>query len=243
MSQPTEPAARLARSWKRNADAWTRVVREGRIESRRLATDDAILRAVLDRAPRRVLDVGCGEGWLCRALAEHGAEAVGVDGSAALVESARAAGGGVYHVLSYEELAAHPERVGRGDFDAVVCNFALLHQDLAPLLRALRSLLRAEGVLLVQTVHPWSARGDAPYADGWRTEHFAAFGEEFPEPMPWYFRTLGSWVEVLWQAGFRVEELREPAHPETGDPLSLLLVAAPQRGRSSRHSRAIASAS
>jgi 2-polyprenyl-3-methyl-5-hydroxy-6-metoxy-1,4-benzoquinol methylase len=225
-----DPAAKLAQSWEANAAAWTRVVRERRIESRRLATDVAILGAVLDQSPRRVLDVGCGEGWLCRALPAYGIDAVGVDGSAPLIESARAAGEGQFHLLSYEDLVSHPERLGRGRFDAVVCNFALLQEELAPLLRALHSLLRSRGALVIQTVHPWSARGEGPYEDGWRTEHFADFGEEFSEAMPWYFRTLGSWLELLRQAGFRLEELREPAHPHTGSPLSLLLVA----GRLSR---------
>ena len=142
MSQSVDPSAQLAQSWKANADAWTRVVRERRIESRRLTTDAAILSAITDQSPGCVLDVGCGEGWICRALSAQGIEAVGVDGSAPLIESARRAGGGHFQVLSYEELSLHPERVGRGDFDVVVCNFALLQEELTPLLRALHSLLR-----------------------------------------------------------------------------------------------------
>jgi 2-polyprenyl-3-methyl-5-hydroxy-6-metoxy-1,4-benzoquinol methylase len=87
----------LVRSWSRNAEAWTRTVREGGIESRRLVTDAAIVRAVLERRPERVLDLGCGEGWLARALAEHGLAVVGLDGSPELVEAARRAGGGEFH--------------------------------------------------------------------------------------------------------------------------------------------------
>lgn len=220
---------RLARSWEANAGGWTRAVREGRIESRRIATDRAVLEAVLDPGPARALDVGCGEGWLCRALAAAGVEAMGVDGSAPLVEAARAAGGGRFHALSFDELAARPERLGEEGFDAAVCNFSLLHEDVRPLLAALRSLLRPCGRLVIQTVHPWSARGEGPYADGWRTERFAGFGDGFAEPMPWYFRTLGSWLEALAGAGFGVEALREPLHPGTGEPLSLLIAAAPSR--------------
>ena len=54
----------LAASWERNAANWTRVVREGLIPSRRAGTDAAILDAIAERAPRRLLDIGCGEGWL-----------------------------------------------------------------------------------------------------------------------------------------------------------------------------------
>ena len=218
-----DPATAIERSWIANAQAWTAAVREGRIESRRLATDRAIVDAVLACQPRRVLDVGCGEGWLCRALAQHGVKTFGIDASAPLIEAARALGGDGHAVCGYAGLIDEPLRFGR--FDAVACNFALLEERIEPLLMALRTVLSPEGSLLTQTVHPWAACGDAPYADGWRNETFAAFGDAFTAEMPWYFRTLESWCEVLVRCGYAIASLREPVHPGTGRPLSLLLVA------------------
>ncbi|WP_263146765.1 class I SAM-dependent methyltransferase [Pseudomonas sp. RIT-PI-AD] len=215
-----DQSGRLQQSWQRNAEAWTRVVREARIESRRLATDRAILEALREREPARVLDVGCGEGWLCRALAAQRIDALGVDGSAALVEQARAAGGRFEH-LSYAELQARPRRFGV--FAAIVCNFALLDAQADRLLGALAEALEPGGALLIQTLHPWSLAGEG-YRDGWREERFAAFAGAFT-PMPWYFRTLESWFALLVGAGLRLESVREPVHPQTGQPLSLLLVA------------------
>jgi SAM-dependent methyltransferase len=220
-------AARLLRSWDANADAWSEAVRGGAIESRRLATDAAILGAIRGQGPRRLLDVGCGEGWLCRAFSEDPVTCVGVDGSAALVASAAQAGGGTFIALTYEALAEAPEALGEGDFDLIVCNFSLLGEDLVPLLRSLGRLLASGGTLLIQTVHPWSAHGDGPYRDGWRTERFDGFGGAFAEPMPWYFRTLSSWLAVLRDGGYDLRTLAEPPHPSTGEPLSLLLHAAP----------------
>lgn len=116
-----------------------------------------------------------------------------------------------------------------GQFDGVVCNFALLDADCGALLGALRSTLGAAGVLLIQSVHPWTARGEAPYRDGWRTETYAGFGEDFTHPMPWFYRTLESWVESLGAAGWYLAEILEPLHPVTGHPASLLLTASPIR--------------
>lgn len=218
----TTPRDRLIRSWTGNAAAWTQAVRNGRIQSRRLATDAAILDALLALRPARVLDVGCGEGWLCRALAAQHIEAVGIDVSAPLVDAARAAGSGRFEVLPYADLAGAAPHLGA--FDALACNFALLEQDIVPMLRDLRRLLAPGGHLVIQTVHPWTACGDEPYRDAWRLEDFAAFGDQaFPEPMPWYFRTLSTWLADLGTAGFHVDRLREPAHPDTARPLSLLL--------------------
>ena len=224
MADPRRDA--LTSSWTENAAAWTAAVREGRIPSRRLATDAAVLDAVLARAPGRVLDVGCGEGWLARALAARGADVTGVDASAPLVAAAQALGGGRFAVLDYGAAVADPARLG-GPYDVAVCNFALLDADPVPLLAALRARLAAGGALVVQTVHPWAARGDAPYADGWRTETFAAFGDGFVSAMPWYYRTLASWLRVVHAAGYGLADLAEPTHPETGAPLSLLLTAEP----------------
>lgn len=213
--------ARLLESWQDNAAAWTAAVRSGAIESRRLATDAAILDAVLERQPRKILDLGCGEGWLVRALAERGVAAVGVDGAAPLIEAAAQAGGSFLR-LSYAELIAAPERCGEG-FDLVVANFALLEKEIVPLLAALRRIMTLDAWLLVQTLHPLAA--GPPYEDGWRVEVFLGFGEAEWTPMPWYFRTLGSWVGVLRDGGFALHALREPIHPQERRPLSLLLEA------------------
>jgi 2-polyprenyl-3-methyl-5-hydroxy-6-metoxy-1,4-benzoquinol methylase len=218
----SDPAARLEQSWTTNADAWCDVVRENRIESRRVATDAAIRTAVLDGSPHRVLDLGCGEGWLCRALAEEGVEAVGVDTSAPLIQAAREQGEGEFHVCSYADIVADPDRLG-GPYDGITCNFSLLGDDLEPLLEALHTLCTSEGRLVVQTVHPWQARGEEPYTDGWRTEDFQSFDAPFDEPMPWYYRTLSSWVNLMVETGWPLTAVAEPLHPESKDPLSLLL--------------------
>lgn len=216
------PEDALLDSWQRNAQAWIDAVRSGSIESRRQVTDQAILLAILGRQPERVLDLGCGEGWLLRALGERGVEAVGVDGDRALVDAARAAGSAEVHLATYAQLADAQAYVGK-DYDLVCANFALLQQDIIPLLAAMNALLVPGGALVIQTLHPWSV-ADGDYQDGWREESFAGLAGDW-QVMPWYFRTLASWLNALDMAGLRLVGLQEPQHPQRAVPQSLLLVA------------------
>ena len=74
---------------------------------------------LLDPQPgERILDLGCGDGALTRALIDAGADVVGVDGSPDMVAAARAAGIDA-HVVDGHALAFDRE------FDAVFSNAAL----------------------------------------------------------------------------------------------------------------------
>jgi len=216
-------ATRMLSSWEQNASAWTDAVREQRIASRRNGTDAAILEAVLRCRPASALDVGCGEGWLARELAERGCRVAGIDASPSLIASAQRLGGAAFAVSTYAGMADRVDALG-APFDLAVCNFSLLEEDLAPALATIAHATRDR--LVVQTVHPWTACGDEPYADGWRVETFAGFGSDFVAPMPWYFRTLASWLDAIGDAGFRIERIEEPIDRESGKPLSLLMTAA-----------------
>ncbi|HEV7489159.1 MAG TPA: class I SAM-dependent methyltransferase [Rhodanobacteraceae bacterium] len=223
----------MLRSWEKNATAWTEAVRERRIASRRAGTDDAIIAAVLRAAPSRVLDVGCGEGWLARALSTRGCRVVGIDASEALIASARMLGGARFELMTYADLSSRAAELGLR-FDAVVCNFSLLEAEITPVLEALREILNPRGRLFIQTVHPWVANGSEPYVDGWRIEEFADFASGFTEPMPWYFRTLGAWIGAVSAGGFRVASVDEPIDAASGHPLSLLIEAEPVLAKAPR---------
>lgn len=210
-------------SWHHNANAWTNAVRAEQIESRKLVTNAAVIEAVISRQPRTVLDVGCGEGWLARALADRGLDVYGVDVVPELIDSATRQGGAKYRVLSYEALAL-------GGFeplvDLAVANFALIGAEAVDdLVRSARGFIRPGGSFVIQTLHPVVGTGTDPYRDGWRPGSWSGFGPEFTNPAPWYFRTLETWVRLITEGGLRLVEMREPVHPRTGLPASVIFVA------------------
>jgi SAM-dependent methyltransferase len=215
--------------WDANARVWTRAVRERRIASRTAGTDAALLDTLRALGPRRLLDAGCGEGWLIRALRQvlPACRAIGIDGAPTLVAAARAADPvGCYHLLTYDALAGGDwrrdpllaERLA-DPLDAVVFNYALFDREIAQTLRAARELLAPDGALVIQTLPPC-----APGAEGWCTEDFAGFGDDRWVPMRWYARSRPAWDATLAEAGLRVDA--EPASADA-QPLSLLLVARP----------------
>lgn len=210
--------AQVISSWSKNTDPWTAAVRGGEIASR-LVTNQAIIDAVRSRAPRTGLDIGCGEGWLVRALS--GIEMTGVDVVPGLIEQAEAAGGGQFRVLSYEQIADGALALA---VDVAVCNFSLIGEaSVAGVFGAAHTYLPLGGALIVQTLHPLMACGDAPYADGWREGSWAGFSDDFVDAPPWFFRTMASWVRLFTDAGLRLVEMREPLHPVTGKPVSVIL--------------------
>ena len=213
----------IIHSWLKNASPWIKAVRREEIESRRLVTDRAIVEAVLSCQPHTVIDLGCGEGWLTRELAEHGLQVTGIDVVPELIEAARQSGKGEFKLLSYSDIAS-------GNFinpvDALVCNFSLLgDESVENLLGGASKLLNPQGVLIIQTLHPVSACGDETYQDGWRAGSWSGFSDDFTDPAPWYFRMLGSWIKLLSSYQWQLRELIEPIHPTTGQPASVIFIA------------------
>ncbi len=214
--------SQIIESWNKNAAPWITAVRKGEIESRVLVTNEAITTAILDQAPQSVLDIGCGEGWLARALCEKGIKVHGIDVVEELIQKAQELGGGEFRCMAYENLDASLFMRG---FDLAVCNFSLLGKEsVERIFRQVPELLNNSGVFVVQTAHPLTANGDSPYEDGWRPGSWAGFSEDFSDPAPWYFRTIESWKELFFQSGFSLDQIIEPLHPKTQKPASIIFI-------------------
>lgn len=179
----------------------------------------------------RVLDAATGSGHYAAALAERDADVVGVDASAEMVAEARERHGAV----AAFERADLRERLpfDDGAFDLVVCQLTLEHvEDWDPVMAAFARVLADGGELVVSTDHPFSTyfvieheppdvgSAQAQSADYYAVERYDRdWGtDEEPLMVPFYRRPLREVLRPLFDAGFVLADLREPA-PGTDDEL------------------------
>jgi 2-polyprenyl-3-methyl-5-hydroxy-6-metoxy-1,4-benzoquinol methylase len=211
-------------SWSKNAAPWIIAIQEQQIESRKLITDRSIIDAVVSHNARTVLDLGCGEGWLTRELSAKRMEVLGVDAISPLIAQARSMSLDRFELATYTEIAAGKLAE---KFDVVVANFSLFgNESVVDLFRSIPLFLNPQGAFIIQTLHPTISCGDLAYVDGWRSSSWAGFSDDFTDPAPWYFRTLATWIKLYRTNGFSLVEIREPLHPSTGKPASVIFVGA-----------------
>lgn len=206
-------------SWNENASQWQAVIEAEQIESRKVATNKAILDSVIHKDWTKVLDVGCGEGWLVNALRQRDTEAYGVDGSHKLIELARKKDKDIFQCLSYEEIISG-EDILYGPFDGIVINFALFDKDRPRfLLKKLRTYLRAlDSGILIQTLPP----RNSPKDQAWKFNAWDGLPGNFSSPYTWYHQSKEEWQTLFRDAHLRLDRQIEVLHPSSQQHLSTI---------------------
>jgi len=143
----------------------------------------------------RILDLGCGDGFLTKKLADLGCAVVGVDASAAQVEGARK--------LGLDARVADAQRLGfDGEFDAVFSN-ATLHWMKDPdaaidgVWRALKPVGRFVGEC--------GGEGCVAIVRGGLERALSRRGIRIEDHNPWYFASASEYSARLRERGFAVE--------------------------------------
>lgn len=172
------------------------------------ANIDALLRHLPSPEPATILDFGCGPGRDLATFAARGHVAIGLDGSPAFVERARAATGATVWRQDFVALD-----LPAAMFDGVFANATLQHvprSELPRVLAQLRAALKPRGVLFASIPHDnddegWNGDRWSVYhsVDRWR-RHLRDAGfvelEHFfrPAGLP---RTEQRWFASAWRRG------------------------------------------
>ncbi|HZU71854.1 MAG TPA: class I SAM-dependent methyltransferase [Acidimicrobiales bacterium] len=193
---------------------------------RRLLLNPAILRLLGEASGTRILDAGCGQGYLCRLLAARGAEVTGVDPARRLLDyaeglEARRPLGIRYHQRDLSRLG----QIGQ-PFDSVIANMVFL--DIADWRAALASCvgaLRRGGLLVISLLHPtwgpgasesWSTRGAVElreYLNDYEIAGGVGGGVNYHRPLSAYINeviALGCALTELVEPALAADEVEEP---------------------------------
>ena len=193
-------------AWDSQAESWVAWARAPEHDHFFWRLGMPALLALLPEPGRRTLDLACGEGRLSRLLAERGHAVVGVEGSPALAEAARAAAPAI-EVLD-GDAAALP--LPDAAVDLVVCSMALLNfDDLDGAVREAARVLEPGGRLCFSTVHPWNSLkgGENYFAE--HTYEEVRTRDGLTMTFTDRHRPLGAITAALERAGLEIEVLRE----------------------------------
>jgi len=226
----------VGKYWDENADAWTKLSREGYDVYRDHLNTPAFIRMLPDVSGLHGLDIGCGEGANTRMLAESGAKMTAIDISEKFVHYAHTAEAKTSNPIAYALASAVelPFPAQSFDFASAFMSLMDIPETEVAIEEAYR-ILKPGGFLQFSISHPCF---DTPYRANLRDEEgktyaievgdyfrnlqgeigewlFSAAPEEAkqglsPFKIPRFTHTLSQWFNLLIDCGFTIEHVEEP---------------------------------
>jgi ubiquinone/menaquinone biosynthesis C-methylase UbiE len=226
----------VGRYWDENAEVWTELVRKGYDHYRDGLNTPAFFSMLPDVDGLDGLDVGCGEGYNTRLLAERGARMTGVDISPTFVRHASQAEEADAMGIHYEVASAVDLPFEDASFDLATAFMSLMDiPETERVLAEIFRVLRPGGFLQFCISHPCF---ETPYRKTLRDESGRAYArgvggyfrtmngevEEWlfsgappevrastrPFRVPRFTRPLSQWLNLLIDTGFVLERFEEP---------------------------------
>jgi len=219
----------VQRRWDDSAGIWDAGYTRFGDSYRRNIFNPVLFPMIGDVKGRRVLDAGCGAGYMCRILAERGAKVTGVDLSTKFIELAQRYEKKKKMGIEYfcADLA-HLSQIRNSYFDLVISIYVLCDvRDYVKAIKEIARILKPKGRFVFLIEHPcfnWKAGGweripaDSQRTEDWRylkLDHYFERGTQewqwgkFPTLLSFY-RPLSDYFHSLKKNGFVVRDLFEP---------------------------------
>jgi len=226
----------VADYWQRNANAWTKMARQGFDICRNHLNSPAFMSMLPQVEGLEGLDVGCGEGYNTRLVADRGARMIGIDICEKFIGFARESEAARQSKIEYQVASAGDLPFSNSSFDFVIATMSMMDMpDIARAVGEVFRVLKPGGFFQFSICHPcfqtpmfeWirDERGD-PAAlvcgDYFHDElekvlewTFTSAPEEMKSELgnftiPTYYKTLSGWLNLLIDKGFVLERFVEP---------------------------------
>ncbi len=209
--------------WNQKARDWHIQVGNQGDMNRQLNSDPYIWKYLGDVKGKKVLDAGCGTGYLSRMLSIKEAQVIAIDYAETMIEIANSidqTNSVDYQIDSCSEL----KTIKNDSIDKIVSNYVLM--DLPDLPGAAQSFYRVlvpGGTAVITITHPCfplsdytKIRSDGSVQYKW---YFSYFDEKTMEDPPWkhftsrfiwYHRPLAKYFREFKRAGFIISDFDEP---------------------------------
>lgn len=209
--------------WERSAYAWIEAQGASGDFSRRRVLDAPMFARVRAFEPRRLLDLGCGEGRFCRLLAKDVETLVGLDPSSTLLAKASELGG-AHYVQGHAEVLPFDDDT----FDMVVSYLSLLDiEGIEAALDEVARVLRPGGHFLIANLTGFATAADIK-GGGWRVlpdggreivvrrylEPHSVLAEWKGIAVTNWHRPLSYYITQLLNRGMTLLHFDEPAVPQ-----------------------------
>jgi ubiquinone/menaquinone biosynthesis C-methylase UbiE len=193
--------------------------------------DPVLMRVMGDCRGLRVLDLGCGNGYLSRRVARSGAEVTGVDSSRKMIRNAKAHDPKNSLKIRYVLTGAERMKgIRGGSFDLVFANMSLMDiEDGGGAIAEVGRVLKKGGRFVASIAHPCF---DIEDNSGWMMEKPAmkpprvyrmvrSYRQTFTERVPWnvggkmeytraFHRPLSWYASTISSNGMAITALEEP---------------------------------
>lgn len=213
----------LAREWDRIAHVRHRQIAEGRDLTFRHVLRPTIFELIKQTDATRVLDAGCGTGFLSHLLADVSTEVVGIDSSRRCIEIAQAEYGRTKNVSFQKRSLERFSREGHKPFTLAIANMVLMTvPNLREFVTAIQRVLAPRGSFVWTMTHPWFWPRYWKYEDEeWFSyEHEIVveapfkISNEAPGPITTHIhRPLEAYFLAFQEAHLVMDVLREPMPP------------------------------
>jgi SAM-dependent methyltransferase len=207
--------------WENSAQAWIESLGTHGDRGRQFVLDPAMTPLLAAGGFKKALDVGCGEGRLCRLMAGMGIAPTGLDPTPSLIAHARNA----HPEGTYVQDGAEAMPFADNSFDLVVSCLSLIDiPDYRAAIAEMVRVLEPGGTLMIANLTSFNTAGTGAGL-GWQTNllgkrtHFA-FTDYLDESASWeewhgirvqnHHRPLGAYMEALLNHGLILRHFSEP---------------------------------
>jgi ubiquinone/menaquinone biosynthesis C-methylase UbiE len=222
---------KIKTSWGKEAEWYSVHLEDDGTYHRKVILPNA-LRLVEPKKGQKILEIGCGEGFFARALAEKGSEVVACDISPELIAVAQKKEGNVeYRISEAQDLSW-----AKNKYDVVLAVLTLQNMEkLEDVMKEVRKVLKENGRFIFILNHPviripkashWGFDKEAhiqyrrldSYLSSRRVEMDMHPGKNEKSVTYSFHRSLQDYMKVLRSAGFCIVRIEEWISHKTSEP-------------------------